>query len=148
MQTIQDSIDIPASAAAVWRVLIATQHYGAWNPFTPRLEGELRTGGRLRLTIRPPGRSMTFTARVLAVEEDHLLRWRAHLGVHGVLDGEHEFRLQPLPEGGTRFTQSGSFSGVLVPLVSGVLDDTRIGFAQMNQAMMRRAVTALPPATT
>jgi hypothetical protein len=148
VQTIQDTVDIPASTAAVWRVLTATQHYGAWNPLIPRLEGELRTGGRLRLTITPPGRSMTFKARVLAVEEDHLLRWRGRLGVRGVLDGEHEFRLHPLPDGGTRFTQSESFTGVLVPLVSGVLDDTRIGFAQMNQAMKRRAVTAPPPATT
>jgi hypothetical protein len=148
VQTIQDSIDIPASTAAVWRVLTATQHYGAWNPFIPRLEGELHTGERLRLTMEPPGRSMTFAARVLAVEEDHLLRWRGRLGVRGVLDGEHEFRLRPLPDGGTRLTQSGSFTGVLVPLVSGVLDDTRIGFAQMNQAMKRRAVTAPPPATT
>jgi hypothetical protein len=148
MRTIQDTIDIPASRAAVWRVLTATEHYGAWNPFIPRLEGELRTGGRLRVTIRPPGRNMTFTATVVAVEEDHLLRWRGRLGVRGVLDGEHEFRLQPLPDGGTRLTQSESFSGVLVPLVSGGLDDIRIGFAQMNQALRRRAVTAPPPATT
>ena len=144
MRTIQETIDIPASTAAVWRVLTATQHYGAWNPFIPRLEGELRTGGRLHLTIRPPGRSMTYTARVLAVEEEHLLQWRGRLGVPGILDDEHEFRLHPLPDGRTRFTQSGSFTGVLVPLVSGVLDDTRIGFAQMNQAMKRRAVTAPP----
>src|SRR4051812_5995710 len=146
MRTIQDTIDTPASTAVVWRVLTATQHYGAWNPFIPRLEGELRTGGRLRLTIRPPGRSITFTATVLAVEDDHLLRWRGRLGVPGVLDGEHELRLHPLPGGRTRFTQSGSFTGVVVPLVRGVLDDTRIGFAQMNRAMKQRAVTA-PPAT-
>jgi len=62
--------------------------------------------------------------------------------------GEDEFRLHPLPDGGTRFAQSESFTGVLVPLVSGVLEDTRIGFAQMNQAMKRRAVTGPPPATT
>jgi hypothetical protein len=117
MRTIHDIIDIPASDAAVWRVLTATQHYGAWNPFIPRLQGELRTGGRLRLTIRPPGRSMTVTATVPAVEEDRLLRWRGRLGV-------------------------------LVPLVSGVLDDTRIGFAQMNKAMRQRAVTAPPRART
>src|SRR3954470_13134344 len=106
MRTIQDTIDIPASTSAVWRVLTATQHYGAWNPFIPRLEGELRTGERLRVTMAPPGRSMTFTARVLVLEEDHLLEWRARLGVRGVLDGEHAFGLQPLPDGGTRFTQS------------------------------------------
>jgi hypothetical protein len=148
MRTIQETVDIPAPAPAVWRVLTATQHYAAWNPFIPRLEGDLRTGGRLHVTIRPPGRDLTFTATVLAVEENHLLRWRGRLGVPGLLDGEHEFHLHPLPDGGTRLTQSGSLSGVLVPLVSGVLDDTRIGLTQMNQAMKRRAVTTPPAART
>ena len=55
MQTIQDSIDIPASTAAVWRGLTATQHYGASNLFIRRLDGELRTGERLPLTMDPPG---------------------------------------------------------------------------------------------
>ncbi|MDX6300010.1 MAG: hypothetical protein QOF53_1224 [Nocardioidaceae bacterium] len=123
MQTIQDTVDIPASTAAVWRVLTATRHCGAWNPFIRRLEGDLRPGGRLRLTISPLGRSMTFTAWVLAVEDEHLLRWRGRLGVPGLLDGEHEFRLLPLPDGGTRF-------------------------ASMNQAIKQRAVTASPPATS
>jgi hypothetical protein len=148
MQTIQDTIDIPASTAAVWRVLTATQHYGAWNPYIPRLEGELHTGERLRLTTRLPGRNMTFTATVVAVEDHQLLRWRGRLGVPGILDRQHEFRLDPLPDGGTRLTQSESFTGLLLPLISGVLDDTRIGFAQMNQALRQRAVTAPPPAKT
>ena len=145
MRTIEHTIDIPAPPATVWRVLTDTGHYGVWNPFIPRLEGELRTGSRLRVTITPPGRSMTFKPTVLAVEEDRLLRWRGRLGVHCLLDGRHEFRLEPLPDGGTRFVQMETFAGVLVPLLRQALDDTAIGFAHMNQALRKRAVTAPPP---
>ena len=144
MRTIEHTIDIPAPPATVWRVLTATDRYGAWNPFIPRLDGELRTGARLRVTITPPGRSMTFTPTVLAVEEDRLLRWRGPLGVPGLFDGRHEFRLRALPEGGTRFVQTETFTGVLVPLFSQALDDTAIGFAHMNQALANRAVTVPP----
>jgi hypothetical protein len=144
MRTIQHIIDIQAPPATVWQVLTTTGHYGAWNPFIPRLEGDLRTGARLRVTITPPGRSMTFRPTVLAVEKDRLLRWRGHLGVPGLFDGQHEFRLQPLPDGGTRFLQKETFTGVLVPLFSQALDDTDLGFVQMNQALARRAITAPP----
>ena len=145
MRTIEHTIDIPAPPATVWRVLAATDRYGAWNPFIPQLEGELRTGARLRVTLTPPGRSMTFKPTVLAVEEDRLLRWRGRLGVPGLFDGQHEFRLTALPDGGTRFLQTETFTGVLVPLFSQALDDTAIGFARMNQALANRAVTAPPP---
>jgi hypothetical protein len=144
MRTIQHTIEIPAPPANVWRVLTATDCYGAWNPFIPRLEGELRTGARLRVTIAPVARSMTFKPTVLAVEEDRLLRWRGRLGVPGLFDGQHEFRLQALPDGGTRFLQTATFTGVLVPLLSQALDDTATGFAQMNQALKKCAVT-FPP---
>ena len=144
MRTIDHTIDIPAPPAAVWRVLTATDHYAAWNPFVPRLEGELRTGSRLRVTITPPGRSMTFKPTVLAVEDDRLLRWRGHLGVPGLFDGEHEFRLKALPDGGTRLLQAEAFTGVLVPLFSQALADTAVGFAQMNRALANRAVTVPP----
>ena len=78
----------------------------------------------------------------------HLLRWRGHPGVRGVLDGEPKFRLHPLPEGGTRFTQSDSFTGVLDPLVTGVLDDTRIWVRPDEPGDEATAGTAPPPATT
>jgi len=99
---------------------------------------------KLRVTITPPGRSMTFKPTLLAVEQDRLLRWRGRLGVPGLLDGQHEFHLKPLADGGTRFLQTETFTGVLVPLFSQTLDDTAIGFAQMNRALRNRAVTAPP----
>jgi hypothetical protein len=140
MRTVEHSVDIPAPAAAVWRVLTDTDTYEDWNPFMPRLSGRLAPGERLTLTVRSGKRTMTFRPTVLTVEHGTLLRWRGRLGVPGVFDGEHELRLEPLPVGGTRFTQHETFTGLLVAMMPGVLADTASGFAAMNLALRDRAV--------
>ncbi len=141
MRTIEHGIDIPASPATVWRVLTETDRYGEWNPFMTRLSGPLAVGGRVRVTIRPGRRSMTIRPTVLAVEDGTLIRWRGRVGLPGVLDGVHELRLEPTPDGGTRFVQREVFTGLLVPLVRRVLDDTGPGFAAMNAALRDRVVS-------
>ncbi len=142
MRTIEHSIDIPASPTVVWQIMTATDQYGEWNPFIRQLDGELREGERLRVRITPAKRSMTFTPTVLAVEEQRLLRWRGRVGFAGIFDGVHEFRLEPRPDGGTRFVQRETFTGVLVPLLRRVLDDTRAGFVAMDEALRGRATAA------
>ncbi|GAA4734654.1 hypothetical protein GCM10023328_13280 [Modestobacter marinus] len=139
MRTIEHAIDIPASPATVWHVLADTDRYAEWNPFMTQLSGRPAVGEPLSVTIRPGRRSMTFRPTVLAVEDGALLRWRGRLLLPGIFDGEHELRLEPLPGGGTRFAQREVFSGLLVPFVRRVLDDTEAGFAAMNAALRDRA---------
>ena len=83
---------------------------------------------------------MTFRLTVLAVEDGSLIRRRGRLGMPGLFDGEHELRLEPSPDGGARFIQRESFTGLLVPMMPRVLDDTATGFAAMNTALRDRAV--------
>lgn len=141
MRTIEQVIDIPASPATVWQVLTETDRYDEWNPFMTELSGEPAVGRRLRVTIRPGRRSMTFRPTVLAIEEGRLIRWRGRPGVPGIFDGEHELRLEATPDGGTRFAQREVFTGLLVPLARRVLDDTELGFADMNAALRNRATS-------
>jgi hypothetical protein len=137
---IQHQIDIDATPAAVWAVLTDTAAFGEWNPFLRRLDGELRTGAKLSVEIAPPGgRAMTFKPTVLACDEAHELRWLGRLVAPGIFDGEHRFQLEALPGGGTRFTQSERFRGLLVRPFGGTLEKTRLGFEQMNTALKRRA---------
>src|SRR3954470_23034947 len=96
-RTIEHSIDIPATPAEVWAVLTATELYAEWNPFMPRLTGDLAVGERLTVTIRPTKRSMTFRPTVVALEPGRLIRWQGRLGVRGVFDGEHELLVEPRP---------------------------------------------------
>ena len=140
MRIIEHTVDIPATPAAVWQVLTDTDRYDEWNPFLTRLSGRLAVGERLTVTIRPGRRSMTFRPNVLAVEDGSLVRWRGRAGVPGVFDGEHELRVLPGADGGARFVQREVFSGLLVPLMGGVLDDTDTGFAAMNAALRDRVV--------
>jgi len=46
------AIEIAAPIERVWRVMLATDRYGEWNPFVVRVEGEPRLGGRLTLHVR------------------------------------------------------------------------------------------------
>ncbi len=64
----------------------------------------------------------------------------------GLFDGEHGLRLEPVPDGGTRFVQRGTFTGLLVPMMPRVLDDTTTGFAAMNTGLRHRAVSGTTPA--
>jgi hypothetical protein len=140
MRTIEHSVDIQAPTATVWQILTDTDLYENWNPFIPRLSGRLAVGERLALIVRPGTRTLTFRPTVLVVEDGRLIRWRGRLGMPGLFDGVHELRLEPTSDGGTRFVQRETFTGLLVPMMPGVLNDTAAGFAAMNTALRDRAV--------
>src|SRR5215218_1588719 len=141
---ISHTIEIDASPAAVWRELADTGAYGHWNPFVRRLDGELAENERLEVEITPPeGRAMTFRPTVLAAKPGRELRWRGHLLVPGLFDGEHSFEIQPLEDDRVRFIQREAFKGLLVPLFAQSLEsNTRRGFEEMNHALKERAEAA------
>ena len=138
--TLKHEIEIDASPEAVWAVLADTASYPDWNPFIRTLDGELHEGAKLEVRIAPPGgRAMTFRPVVLTAERGRELRWLGRFLVPGLLDGQHSFRLERLANGRTRFVQEERFSGVLVRPLSRTLANTKLGFAQMNEALKRRA---------
>ena len=139
MRTITVVTEIPAPPNVVWQVLTDTDAYDEWNPFLLSLTGELQIGGRLRVTIEPPGgRAMSFKPRVVAVEPVRRLEWLGRAGLPGIMDGRHRFELEELPGSRCRFTHGEVFSGVLVPLMGTTLRRTEAGFTAMNEALRRR----------
>jgi hypothetical protein len=139
MRLIDTRIEIAAPPGRVWDVLIDFPRFREWNPFIIRIEGAPAPGARLRVEIRPPGKSpMTFSPMVLAARPGKELRWRGRLLLPGIFDGEHAFELEE--RGGMcSFRQSERFTGLLVPLLGGALAATERGFAAMNAALKRRA---------
>jgi len=136
---ISHTIQIDASPEAVWAVLTDSASFPAWNPFIRRLDGELRVGARLSVTVQPPGRrSSSFRPTVLAADRARELRWLGRVLIPGIFDGEHRLVLEPTASGGTRFTQAERFAGILVRLVGGTLDSTDVGFQRMNEALKAR----------
>jgi hypothetical protein len=140
MRRLETSIEIEAPPSSVWAVLADTASYAEWNPFVPSIEGELKPGERIRVSLRPPnGRGITLRPTVLVAEPGRELRWLGRLGLPRIFDGEHEFVLEELGDGSrTRLVQAETFRGVLVPMLGGVLADTEKGFVAMNEALRDR----------
>ena len=118
--------------------------YPEWNSFVRCGEAEVRVGARLHVYIQPSGgKGMSFRPTVLVADPNRELRWLGHLWVRGLFDGEHSFSIEPLGEGRVRFIQRERFGGLLLPLLSKMLDgDTRRGFEEMNQALKLRSESA------
>ncbi len=138
MKTIETQIEINASQQKVWDVLMDFDSHKSWNPFIQSIEGDVREGGKIKVTIKPPsGKAMVFEPTVLKLEAPREFRWKGKLLFKGIFDGEHYFKIESLG-GKTVFTHGENFSGILVPLLKGALADTKEGFGLMNQALKER----------
>ena len=82
---------------------------------------------------------MRIAPTVTEIVEGRRFSWLGKLGVKGLFDGHHHFQIEPSADGSVRFTQSEDFGGILVPLLSNMLDSkTRAGFEAMNSALKVR----------
>ncbi len=140
---IHTEIGIGAPAARVWDTLIATDQWAEWNPFA-RASGRFSVGERVAVTLTPPGKSaMAMRPVIVKLEPGRELRWLGSLGVRGLFDGEHGFRVVAEDVGRCRFEHFETFTGLLVaPIMWLVGDATRQGFEAMNRALKIRAEVA------
>jgi hypothetical protein len=141
MHEIRTEIEIAASPARVWQVLMDFPAHSEWNPFVRSIAGTAAPGARLDIRIQPEGgRAMAFRPTVLVAKEDEEFRWRGRFLVPGLFDGEHYFQVQALTAARTRLVHGERFSGLFVGMAKSSLDGgTRAGFVAMNQALKSRA---------
>lgn len=139
MREICTEIEIAGSPARVWEVLTRFDEYPQWNPFIPHVAGDLREGGRLEVSIRPPGQKpMTFRPVVVCVSPQRELRWLGRLWLPRVLDGEHAFLIEALGAERVRLVQRERFRGLLLPLLwRSLVGPARRGHEDMNAALKR-----------
>ena len=133
------AIDIAASPERVWQVISDLPAYVCWNPFIVRASGELAVGGRLRVTIVAPGhRSVNFRPTILALEPGRSVTWLGRTLLPGLFDGHHTLSVTPTDDG-ARFRTREEVSGILVPLLGGIMRDSQRGFELMAAAVKARA---------
>lgn len=142
-RAVERSIEIEATPAEIWRVLVDFEAYPQWNPFVVHASAPdgLAVGGDLEVRVRNGGSETAFTPDVLVVDPGRELRWVGRVLLPRLLDGEHSFRLEPTATG-TRFTQGEHFRGVLVPVVGSAID-VADGFDAMNHALRERVLATI-----
>ena len=124
---------IEAQPKKVWEILTDFENYPEWNSFVKSIEGNIKVGNIISVRIEPPnGNGLTFKPVVVAYDPPKELRWLGKFFIKGVFDGEHQFKLVDNKNGTTTFIQSETFTGILVSLFKNNLNNTKIGFEQMN----------------
>lgn len=104
-----------ATPEQAWKTITDLQNHPTWNPNVVRLEGQPVVGTRLINRTRSDTTEMTFHPEMIVAEPNRELRWRGGLGVRGLADGEHYYRIDPGPAPGqVTITQGEIFRGILV----------------------------------
>lgn len=138
MKEIKTEITINASKEKVWKTLTDVENYPKWNPFIKSLIGSLGVSEPITVRLQPPGGNpMTFKPVVLAFDENKEFRWLGKLFFKGLFDGEHYFLLNENQDGTTTFVHGEKFTGMLVGLFGGILENTKKGFELMNEALKK-----------
>lgn len=144
---IQTSVVIDAPVGVVWDVLMAFEQYPSWNPFIIQIEGSPAVGEKLRVCIRPDGHTKAnrFTPKVISNTARKEFAWVGSVPLF-LFKGVHKFVLVELSERQTELHHTEAFSGLLVPLMGGILRATANGFHRMNTALKARAEEFTAPA--
>jgi len=98
-----------------------------------------KTGVNMSVPMSAGGRGATLTVKLLAVVPLREIRWKGYLWIPGLFDGEHIFEIREDSGGKTLLVQSEKFTGLLLPLFSGTIHDTKQEFETMNAGIRDQA---------
>ncbi len=124
---------IQADPAIVWALLTRGSDYTRWNSTVTSLKGEIREGESLELKSILDNKR-TFKLKVKELVHPHRLVW-------GDAMGSRVFTLDPVPEGGVRFTMSEKIGGPLFPLFARAIPSFDRSFEQFAADLKREAET-------
>ena len=141
MKNLETEIIINANQEIVWNILMNHKVHPNWNPFIKSISGNAQEGSIIDVTIQPIGKNpMRFKPLILKNKKLNEFRWKGHLFVKGLFDGEHYFRLEKLSKNKTRFVHGEEFSGLLsATLLKMIGENTKASFMLMNEALKKEA---------
>lgn len=120
LKEVQSEIEISATPAEVWSVLISFENWQDWNPKVSASRGNMALGEKLHLTMigKDGGDGPQYDPVVTAFQPESLIRWKAHMIAPFLFTNEKVIRLQSTSSG-TLVLHKELFSGLLAPLFSG-----------------------------
>jgi hypothetical protein len=137
VKELRSEIEINASPEKVWELLCDSP--GIPEPMRSAII-DRRVGVQLKVKLGTrSGKGATFKMKLISVEPCRELRWKGHLWISGLFDGEHIFETKPLAEERVLFVQREIFGGLFLPFLSGTLNDTKREFEEMNMALKKQA---------
>ncbi|ACY13825.1 SRPBCC domain-containing protein [Haliangium ochraceum] len=128
------AVSIAAKPEEVWARLTDAAAFPSWNTTVTSIEGEIAEGQRLAIRVPvAPGR--VFKPRVTEFEPAQRMVWSD--GMAPMFKGERRFVVSPTGDGGTEFTMSETFAGLMLPMIKKSLPDFGPVFEQYAQDLKR-----------
>jgi hypothetical protein len=141
MRRISAELEIDDPPERVWDKLANFESYGDWNPFMEAVRGQALRGASLHISMqRRGGRRLRFKARVLASQRPSVLAWegRGWAWWPGLLHGERQITIEPLPGGQSRVQMQTTLTGLLSSRMRW-LDRYSPSLEEMELALKRQA---------
>ncbi len=143
--SVRAETEIEAPIDRVWRILRDFDRYAEWNPFTPRVETSLRVGEPVHLDVRLVGPRLLRRMETVTRNEPFTLGWEMKMGSRGLLHAERVQVLTPRGATRTHYLTEDVFSGLLRPVVLGLLGRAmERGFNDCAEGL--KAAAEKPPA--
>lgn len=116
MKQYHTTIDIDASAEAVWNELTNFKAYPQWNPIVGSLKGDMKTGSTIATYIVPLGK--TYYPTILNYEKNKELIWLGVQGAKFLMAGKHYYKLEKVDTTKTRLLHGEYFTGLFSLFIS------------------------------
>lgn len=140
MRELRTEIEIDAPLTKVWSILIDFESWKEWNPIVNQAIGTAAPGAKLSITMRgKDGKDANkYMPIVTSIEEPTSFRWRAKMMAGFLFTNDKVFELEEVGSG-TRFVHIEAFSGILVPMFWGKLNQGVLPMLKsMNNALKIR----------
>jgi hypothetical protein len=128
-------INIQATPHRIWKILTDAPGYPRWNSTVAGIEGEIREGGKIRVSV--PDTDRTFAPVVSDFVVNQRMTWTG--GFAPLFKGVRTFELRPRDDGSTDFKMQESFSGLMLPVIKGSFPDFGKVFASFAGDLKREA---------
>ncbi len=140
---VRAEIDIEAPIERVWQILRDFDRYPEWNAFTPRVETSLEIGDPIHLHVRLLGERLMHRVEIVTRNQPYTLGWEMQMLTPSVLYAHRVQVLTPIDEGLTHYMTEDVFSGLLRPVVLGLLGTAmERGFRDCAMGLKKAAESA------
>jgi hypothetical protein len=140
MKELRTEIEIQATPEKVWQALTSLDKYPEWNPFIHHANGKAELGEKVDITFKSGSKEMTLHCTVVKVEPNKELRWKYHVVLPILFNGEHSFIIEQVESNKVRFVDREIFNGILVSSQAKDIDtNSKQGFEAMDKALKARA---------
>lgn len=134
---------INAPASEVWKTLIDFDAYNDWNPFLRNVKADFRPGGKVKFNAVVKGRKLKFVAKFNRIEEEAYFAWGGEDSpISFIVNGNHYFELRKLDEERTLLIHGEDFTGLIIPAISLLLNQSKSAYKDLNNALKERVENA------